>query len=229
MGTGQPTAFVAGITAYRVERPLTPVDLHLDGNEGPAPSRDLLAGLGEWDPELLRRYPDARPLEEQLASRLGVEPDRVLVTAGADDAIDRVCRAVLCSGRSAVVPEPTFSMIDRFVRLAGGELIAVDWPGPRYPTDEVLARVESQTALIVVVSPNNPTGAVATADDVRRLCLEAPQALVLLDHAYVELASEDLTGLVGSLSNLVVLRTLSKAWGLAGLRVGAAVASPQVL
>ncbi len=225
----QPAPGITRITAYKVPRPPTPVDLHLDGNEGLAPPQAVLQSLATRDAELLRRYPEAHSLQEQLAERLEVPPGHLLVTAGADDAIDRLCRAVLTTGRNMVVPEPTFSMIERFVHLAGGDFVSVPWPGPTYPTDDVLARVNEHTAAIAVVSPNNPTGAVATAADVRRLAEAAPQALILVDHAYVEFGAEDLTPLALSLPNVVVLRTLSKAWGLAGLRVGFAVASPELI
>ena len=87
----------------------------------------------------------------------------------------------------------------------------------------LLNLVNERTALIAVVSPNNPTGAVATANDLDRLSRGAGNSLPLLDHAYVELADDDLTALALELGNVVVLRTLSKAWGLAGLRVGYAV------
>lgn len=225
----QPAPGLARITAYKVERPLTPVDLHLDGNEGLVPPAAVLEGLAEQDPDLLRRYPDARGLERLIAERLGVGPDHVLVTAGADDAIDRLCRAVLAPGRRMIVPEPTFSMIERFVLLSGGDFVSVPWPDAAYPVDAVLAAVDEHTAAIAVVSPNNPTGGVATSEDVRRLSAAAPQALVLVDHAYVEFGDQDLTPLAWSLPNVVVLRTLSKAWGLAGLRVGFAVARPELI
>ena len=225
----QPAPGLARITAYRVPRSPTPVDLHLDGNEGLAPPASLLEGLASQDPELLRRYPGAQELGQRLADRLGVPADHLLVTAGADDAMDRLCRAVLAPGRSLIAPEPTFSMIERFVLLAGGDFVSVPWPEATYPTDAVLALVDEHTAAIAVVSPNNPTGAVATAEDVQRLCEVAPGAVVLVDHAYVEFGGEDLTRLSATLRNVVVLRTLSKAWGLAGLRVGYAVARPELI
>jgi len=225
----QPAPGLARITAYQVPRSPTPVDLHLDGNEGLAPPASVFDGLAAQDPELLRRYPDARGLGRRIADRLGVPADHLLVTAGADDAMDRLCRAVLAPGRNMVVPEPTFSMIERFVLLAGGDFVSVPWPGATYPVDAVLAKVDDHTTCIAVVSPNNPTGAVATARDVRRLCEAVPQAVVLVDHAYVEFGGEDLTRLATELPNVVVLRTLSKAWGLAGLRVGFAVARPELI
>ena len=209
-----------------------PLALKLDSNEGALPPVALLDALARLDPEALRRYPDVSALEATLAGRVGVSADRVIVTAGADDAIDRVCRAYLRDGRAMLLAEPTFEMFDHFARLAGGTLARVPWGAPppgEFPHVAFLARLDENPAVIAIVSPNNPTGATASADDVRRLAQAAPAALVLLDHVYAEYADEDLTAAVIDLPNVVVLRTLSKAWGLAGCRVGYAVGSPDVV
>jgi histidinol-phosphate aminotransferase len=203
--------------------------LRLDRNEGPPPSPALLEALAGIDPEALRRYRDVSTLEAALAERLGVAPDRVIVTAGADEAIDRACRAYLRPGRTMLLAEPTFEMFDHFAALAGGTLTRVPWPAGPFPIDGFLARLDQRPAVIAVVSPNNPTGGVACADDVRRLAAAAPEALVLLDHAYVEYADADLTPAVADCPNVLVVRTLSKAWGLAGCRVGYAIGRPNVV
>ena len=230
-GTGRgPVSRVAPDLAYRRPRAPAAVSLRLDSNEGGPPSMDLmLEALGAAGPEILRRYPDAPALEATLARRHGVEPSRVLVTAGADEAIDRCCRAYLGPGRTLLAPEPTFEMFDRYAALAGGERIAVPWgPGP-FPADAMLALVDRRLGIIAVVSPNNPTGQVATLDDLRSLARAAPDALILLDHAYVEYADDDLTTPALELPNVVVTRTFSKAWGLAGCRVGFALGPAAVI
>ncbi|MBM4394409.1 MAG: aminotransferase class I/II-fold pyridoxal phosphate-dependent enzyme [Deltaproteobacteria bacterium] len=222
-----------GMVAYRVPRHPAPIDLYLDGNEGAVPPiGEALGLLHAAGPDVLRRYPDARPLEALVAADLGVDAARVIVTAGGDDALDRLCRAVLAGGREMVLPVPTFEMLDRFARLAGGSVRPVPWrPGAPYPTGDVVAAVGAATAIVVVVSPNNPTGGVATLDDLRRAsdAAAAVRALVTLDHAYVEFADADLTAAALALPNVVVVRTLSKAWGLAGLRIGYAVGPEPVI
>ena len=224
-----PSPGVAGVQSYSVPRPACPIDLFLDGNEGATPPEALLSALVGKGTDVLRRYPDTRPLERRLAGRLGVAPERVVVTAGADDALDRLCRAVLAPGRELVLPVPTFEMLARYARITGADIRTVLWEGARYPLDAVLGAVSPRTALIAVVSPNNPTGAVATLDEVRRLSEAAPHAVVLLDHAYVEFADADLTEQALLLPNVVVTRTLSKAWGVAGLRVGVAAGPADVI
>ena len=203
--------------------------LRLDRNEGLLPSIDALVELAQADPELLRCYPDVSALTALLAARSGVGPDRVLVTAGADEAIDRICRAFLAPGRTLLLPDPSFEMLDQYAALAGGELVRVPWSTDAFPTDEFVRAIDERTAVIAIVSPNNPTGGVATLADVERIAAAAQNALVLLDHAYVEYANDDLTRAVLDIPNVVVARTLSKAWGLAGCRVGYAIGTAEII
>lgn len=219
----------AKATRYHVPRAETPVDLFLDGNEGATPDDDLFEALRISGVETVRRYPDATALEAKLAARFGVDPTQVIVTAGGDETIDRACRALLCDGRELILPEPTFEMIARYAALAQGTLVSVEWRGGPFPVEAVLARVGPSTALIAIVTPNNPTGAVATLDDVRRVAMAAPHALVLLDHAYVEFSDADFTQAALEWPNVLVVRTVSKAWGLAGLRIGCGVGHPELI
>lgn len=212
--------------AYRTARPLAPCDLWLAGNEGRPP-----ASLDAPVPaEELGRYPSSSALEALVAERFAVDPARTLVTAGADDGLLRLALAFLAPGRELVLPTPTFEMIPRYAALAGGDVVEVPWEdGVAYPVDAVLAAVTPRTSLIAVVSPNNPTGAVASPEDLRRLSEAAPDALLIVDQAYAEFADGDLTAPALELPNAVVLRTMSKAYGCAGLRVGFALGRPEVI
>lgn len=199
------------------------IDLRLDANEGTPPPPSVLDPASLLTADNLCRYPSAARLESQLAERLGVDPERIIVTAGGDEAIDRVCRARLAPRDEAILTSPTFEMIGRYASLAGAALIPVNWTAGPFPTDEVIARASARTALIAVVSPNNPTGLTATAEDLLRLSSAAPHAVLLVDLAYTEFADEDLTSAAARLPNAVIIRTFSKAWGLAGLRIGYAI------
>ena len=209
--------------------------LKLDGNEGNPPPRKLLEDLAVADLSRLRDYPDTRPLESEIAERLGVDPARVIVTAGADDALDRVFRAYLRPGRRLILPVPAFEMMYRFAAVVGGEILPVPWTDA-FPTDEVITALDDSVSLVAMISPNNPTGRTATASDLERVAEAASKvdsgaafgAMVVLDHAYVEYSEQDLTAVAERLDNVVTVRTFSKAWGLAGCRVGYAVASPEV-
>lgn len=228
-GGFRPVPEVDSITAYQVPRAITPVDLYLDGNEGCPPTDWKPAEILRDNPDLIQRYPDAASLERKLAEKLNLDPAGVLVTAGADEAIDRVCRTALAPGRTMILPVPAFPMFRHYATLAGGRIVTVAWPDGAYPVEEVIQAVDATTSIIVIVSPNNPTGAVASAADIDRLARGAPQALVLVDLAYGEFADEDLTPAALAHDNCVVLRSFSKAGGMAGLRVGYAVGSPAIV
>ena len=214
--TLQPAAAIAAITPYGPSRRPGPIDLDLAGTES-----------GDGGP--LGRYPDTAPLQRLLADHLGIGTDRVLVTAGADDALDRIFRAMLAPGREVVLTTPTFEMLPRFARVTGATLVEVPWDGESLPVDALVQAITPDTTLIVIVSPNNPTGAVASLADLRRVADAAPRALLAVDLAYVEFADLDPTVDLLQLPNAVVTRTFSKAWGLPGIRVGWAAGPARVI
>ena len=195
--------------------------LRLDHNERLFPAPELVPLLARVPATALTRYPDATGLERRLARRWGVAADRVLVTGGADDAIDRICRRFLAGSREMVTVVPTFQMMPAFARLAGGrvrEIPALDDPAPLEPT---LDRLGERTGLVTVISPHNPTGRAASAARMLEIAERLPSgAMLLADLAYVEFADRDPTAALLERDNILVVRTLSKAWGLAGLRVG---------
>jgi histidinol-phosphate aminotransferase len=222
--TEGPRSRVDPSLAYERTRLPDGVTLRLDANEGTPGSLEIaLEALREGGTELLRRYPDARPFEAMLARHFSVEPSQVFVSAGADDVIDRCCRAFLPAGATMLIAEPGFEMFDQYAVLGEAKVVKVPWAPGAYPLTGMLERVDSRTAVIAFITPNNPTGEVAGADDLRRLAAAAPWALIILDHAYVEFADADFTALALTMPNVVVVRTFSKAWGLAGCRVGYAL------
>ncbi len=225
----RPSPGVAGVEAYSVPKPHGTIDLHLEGNEGVAPPADLLGLAVQLGPEVVRRYPSTRELEALLAARFGVDAAQVIVTGGGDDALARACVATLGPDREFVLPVPTFEMLERYAQLVGATAVCVAWPSGPYPTDAVMRAIGPRTGAVAVVTPNNPTGAVASAADLPRLSAAAPHALLIVDLAYGEFADEDLTPAALALPNAIVVRTFSKAWGLAGLRVGYAIGPRELI
>ncbi len=225
----RPADRVGDARPYAVPRAGAPIDLHLDGNEGARPPPALLDAPALRFPDALRRYPSPGRLEARLAAQHGLDPAQVIVTAGGDDAIDRLCKACLQPGRRAILPVPSFEMIARYAELAGATVDRVAWPEGPWPLAAVLDRLGDDVGLVAVVTPNNPTGQTATAEDLRALSAALPHGVVLLDHAYVEFADDDLTALALTLPNVVTVRNFSKAWGLAGLRVGYAVGPARLI
>ena len=225
MTTLRPVPAVAAMQPYAPRRHPAPIDLDLSGTEAGNPPLDLTG----FEPASAGKYPDSSPLRAWLAASLAVAPDRVLVTAGADDALDRAFRAMVGPGREVVLTTPTFEMLPRYAQLSGASVMTVGWPGGPFPLHEVIGALSPRTALIVVVSPNNPTGAVAALEDLRTIAGAASAALLVVDLAYVEFADHDPTRQLLEIPNAVVTRTFSKAWGLPGLRVGWAAGPRDVI
>lgn len=226
------SALLGEVSAYRVPRHPAPVDWKLDANEGAPPDPAMLAaGVAALTDQVWRRYPSQVPeLERRLAARFNLDPAQVLATAGADDALDRIARATLDPSRALVLTTPTFEMIPRYARGAGATVREIPWSGGPYPLDAVRAAIDEAVGLIALVTPNNPDGAVIPASTLQKLSEAAPWAVVLVDHAYVEFAPEhDLTALALTLPNVILTRTFSKAWGLAGARVGYAMGPAELI
>ncbi|MCY3610978.1 MAG: aminotransferase class I/II-fold pyridoxal phosphate-dependent enzyme [Gemmatimonadetes bacterium] len=198
--------------------------IDLSMNEGEPPPRECFDVLERVGPGVLRKYADPRPLEEAYAAYLGTDPANVLATTGGDDAIDRVFRAFLGPEQEMVFPTPTFEMIPACARMARGTLVPVEYEWGTLPHDEILAAVNDRTGVVAVLTPDNPTGRAFTTRELLRLAdALPPQVVLLVDSAYAEFADEDHTAALLQIPRVVMIRTMSKSWGLAGLRVGFAV------
>jgi histidinol-phosphate aminotransferase len=163
----------------------------------------------------LNEYPDGtyRELREAAAAYAGLAPENVVVGAGADDLIGLVARTFLAPGRIAATREPTYALYRIATELAGATV--------GRPEDG-----EDGAALVWRCNPNNPTGEAVEPEELAGLARRLPGTVVVVDEAYVEFGARSAAPWVGELPNLVVLRTLSKAFGLASLRVGYALAHP---
>ncbi len=226
----EPVPVLAELTTYTTGRPADGIDLVLDFNERLAAPDALLgmSGLDDWE---INRYPELGALEPLIAQRFDLAEESVLATGGADDALERVVRSVCGPGRNAIMTTPTYGMIRRFVRISGADLREIPWWRGDYPVQDILEQADENTALVCVVSPNNPTGSVMSRDAFRRLLEALPRTLILLDQAYVDFTDpeNDLAPVALEYPNAVVVRTLSKAWGAAGLRVGFALGDSRVV
>ncbi len=202
--------------------------IDLSMNEGEPPPRACFDVLERVGPGILRKYADPKPLEEAYAAYLGTDPANVLVTTGGDDAIDRVFRAFLGPDQEMVFPTPTFEMIPACARMARGTLVPIEYEWGTLPHDEILAAVNGRTGVVAVLTPDNPTGRAFTTRELLRLADALPPEVVLLvDSAYAEFADEDHTAALLEIPSVVMIRTMSKSWGLAGLRVGFAVGAKE--
>jgi histidinol-phosphate aminotransferase len=196
--------------------------LRLDFNENTVGcSPRVLERLRSLDGELLARYPEREPGELAVAAHLGIEPAEVLLTNGTDEAIHLICETYLEPGDEALIGVPTFAMYEIYAAATGAKVIPVLGGADfHFPVEELLGQLKERTRLIAVANPNNPTGTQASQEDLLRLATSAPQAAVLVDEAYFEFSGETLMKHWREVPNLFVSRTFSKAYGLAGLRIG---------
>jgi histidinol-phosphate aminotransferase len=196
--------------------------LRLDFNESTVGcSPRVLARLRSLDAELLARYPEREPVEAEVARFLELEPAQVVLTNGVDEAIHLLCSTYLESGDEAVIVVPTFAMYSIFAGIEGARAVEIRAEDNfAFPLNDLLSRLNQCTRLIAVANPNNPTGAAVPGDVLVQIAQAAPQAALLVDEAYFEFHGETVIDHAGRLPNLFVARTFSKAYGLAGLRIG---------
>ena len=154
--------------------------IDLSMNEGPPPPKSSLRVLDRLGPGLMRKYADPAPLEAAYAAHIGTSPGNVLATTGADDAIDRVMRAFLAPGQDLVYPTPTFEMVPACARMAGGEIVPVEYDWGTLPVAEIVAAVSDRTGVVAVLTPDNPTGRAFTTESLVRLGQELPPHVTLM-------------------------------------------------
>lgn len=218
--------------------------LRMDFNENTGGcSPRVMEVLRNLDPQLLAKYPERQPVEHIVAEFLGLEDGQVLLTNGVDEGIHLLCQAYVESGDEVLIVVPTFSMYEVYASAAGARVILVR-SGPftsraamsggvpsfakrrvglsdfAFPTEAVLVAITPRTKLIAIANPNNPTGAVVDESVLLKIAQAAPQAAVLIDEAYFEFYGRTITPRLAEMPNLFVARTFSKAYGLAGARVG---------
>jgi histidinol-phosphate aminotransferase len=196
--------------------------LRLDFNENTVGcSPRVMTRLHEITAEDIARYPEREPVEAMVASYFGIQPNEVLLTNGVDEAIHLLCETFLQPGDEALVVVPTFAMYEISAAATGARVIAVPAGADfRFPTSELLSQVTARTRLIAIANPNNPTGSVAEPASLLEIAGRVPQAAILVDEAYFEFYGETLLGQWRNVPNLFVARTFSKAYGLAGFRIG---------
>ncbi|HZD31924.1 MAG TPA: histidinol-phosphate transaminase [Candidatus Angelobacter sp.] len=196
--------------------------LRLDFNEnteGCSPC--VLQRIQQITADELARYPERAPVEAVVAAQLGLPPELVLLTNGVDEAIHLVCEAYLEPTDEVMVVTPTFGMYEIFAEATGAKVMRVQCGADlRFPLEKILSGITPATRLIAIASPNNPTGGVASREQLLAIAAAAPSAAVLADEAYYEFHGKTVMPDVVRQPNLFIARTFSKAYGLAGLRIG---------
>lgn len=185
----------------------------------------------------LNRYPDmsSSSLRHALAKRLRVEPEQIAVGNGADNIIMQICLAYLDESCEVIVSRSSFPVYDQFAHVMKAALIKTPLRDYRVDLEAMAGAINDKTELIFVCNPNNPTGTISTAAEVAVFMDRVPDhTLVVFDEAYCELVASDeypdtLAYIREGRPNVMILRTFSKVYGLAGIRLGYGVAMPEVL
>lgn len=196
--------------------------LRLDFNENTlACSPRVSEVLGRISAGALTRYPEREPVEAIVAAHLGLKPAQLALTNGVDEAIHVLFETFLEAGDELLLPVPTYTMYEVYASATDARVVPVLAADDlAFPYERLLAAVTLRTKVIAVANPNSPSGTVAAREQLIELARRAPQAVLLVDEAYFHFYGETVMDLIGTLPNLIVARTFSKAYGLAGLRLG---------
>lgn len=205
--------------------------LRLDFNENTfGPSPRVMERLLTQTSEGLTKYPEREPVERIVAAHFRLKPEEVLLTNGVDEAIHLMCAAFLEAEDEALIATPTFFMYDVSIQMMTSHLRKVQSDATLgFPFERFMAAITERTKLIIVASPNNPTGAVVSRDHLLAIAAAAPQAVLMVDEAYYHFDGASVMNDLGTLPNVIVARTFSKAYGLASLRIGMLAGNAELL
>jgi histidinol-phosphate aminotransferase len=223
---------VLALRAYSLQAERTRVKLNQNENPWDAPLEIKQETLKRISERAWSRYPDftAHRLHERLAEFSGWKPEGIIAGNGSNELIQAVLMVTIGPGKRVLISEPTFALYRQITTILGGEVVSVSLtPQLTYDSEALLSAVKSnQPRLIILCSPNNPTGCVMETSDLVAL-LEASPGLVVVDEAYFEFSGQTAGPLLGRYPNLIVLRTFSKAMALAAFRVGYLLADPDLV
>lgn len=230
-------AYVPGKPIEELERELgikDPVKLASNENPlGPSPmALEAIAGAARE----LHRYPDGSGhyLKAALSGRLGADPECLILGNGSNELIDIAVRTFLSPGDEAVMAAPSFIVYSMSVTAAGGKAVQVPLRASRHDLHAMAGAVGLRTKMLFIANPNNPTGTINTKEEYERLFASLPEdVLVVIDEAYIEYVGNqeypDSMKYLREGKNVLILRTFSKIYGLAGLRVGYGISKPEIL
>ncbi|NHQ60986.1 histidinol-phosphate transaminase [Chlorobium sp. BLA1] len=222
------------IATYRVEGGQQ-AEVKLNQNESPFDVPMWLKEeiLGAFQKESWNRYPDILPYRgmQAYADFLGVAPECVMMSNGSNEMLYTIFLACLGPSRKVLIPEPSFSLYEKIALLLQSGIVRVPMQsGLDFDTEAIIRAARDEAVHFIVLStPNNPTSKSLALEDVR-LIAESCDAIVLVDEAYIEFSRQrSALELIDELPNVVVLRTMSKALALAGIRIGFAIANPALM
>ena len=235
---------IRNLTPYQPGKPIEEVErelgilsvIKLASNENPLGASPAAISAAQKMLEKSQMYPDggSYELKHALANFLQVEPAQLIVGNGSENILELIAKTYLTPDSAAVLSQYAFLTIQLLVRSYGAEMRMV--PAKQFAHDirEMIAAINEKTRIIFVVNPNNPTGSYTTAEDMMLLLKSVPpHVLIVVDEAYHEYVDQradylNLLPLLSHYPNLLITRTFSKAYGLAGMRLGYSISSPEI-
>jgi histidinol-phosphate aminotransferase len=203
--------------------------IKLNTNENPyPPSPEVFRVLQDFDLEWLRRYPDptAIAFRQSASEVLDISPDSIVVGNGSDELISLIVRAFVEPGAAVVYPMPSYVLYRTVAQIQGARPVEIAYDDAfNFPLQAIL---EAQGAITLIASPNSPIGNVVSLEHLKTLAANL-QGLLVIDEAYVDFTEKNALNLVQAHPNVIILRTLSKGYSLAGLRLGFAIAHPALI
>lgn len=207
--------------------------LRLDFNENPVGcSPKVIEMLKSITREDLAIYPEYNKLKEKIATHFNVGKNQLILTNGVDEGIKLMIDTYISPEDEVLFPIPTFSMFEIYASITGCQITKVLYNSDlSFPAERLIEKISNRTQLIILANPNNPTGSIIKQEDIIRILKIAEEKgiLVLLDEAYYDFYGKTYLPLIDKYSNLVVSRTFSKAYGLAGLRIGVLFSNPTIV
>lgn len=203
--------------------------LKLNFNEnllGPSPK--VIEAIRKISPSKINLYPAYNELSEAIARHRNVTTDMILPTNGADEALNYVINTFVEADENIVIASPYFLMNKIYARISNLNLREIEYKEKWvFPIDDIMAAIDEKTKLIIVTSPNSPTGEVISDEDLLRVIENSQNAMVMIDETYGSYANKSYAHLAQEYDNVVVVKSFSKDFGLAGLRLGYLISNPQ--
>lgn len=204
----------------------------LDFNErGISPSKKVTAALVTFFREgKMQRYPEYADLKEKISKYAKVPLSQIMITNGSDHGIDVIFRTFVNKNDTMIIPVPTFSMFMQYAQMIGCRILKVPYEKMdfKFPLTGILQLLKNKNPkLIIICNPNNPTGTVLPLKDIEVIVRSAPDSIFMIDEAYFEFSGTSATSLLKKFPNIIIVRTFSKAFGLASLRIGYVIAGEQ--
>ena len=205
--------------------------IRLDFNENTfGPSPKVKEALSKIALGRLSCYPEYKGLADKIANYAGVKFSQLIPTNGSDEAIKLVFDCFISPKEEVLIPSPTYVMFNIYAESTGAKINKVPYNEDlSFPTDRVLSSISNKTKLIIVCTPNNPTGTSISNAGLKKILIKAKNAIVLVDEAYYEFSGNSAVSLIKEFDNLIITRTFSKAFGLAAFRIGYLISNKETI